>query len=139
LWELIAGSHHSSESILRDNPARIPPTIRLAALVICGLGVSSYSWSIENLAPIVVDTGKQSVLALMWTRVLESDTYHEMEFNLIKSEEVSGLSEGLRPAWLLMATHTDNPGFRSYGLFPNISVEDSEDSTWEKVGFKNRP
>jgi hypothetical protein len=52
-----------------------------------------------------------------------------MEFNLIKSKEVPGL----RQEWLLIAIHSNNPTFSSFGLFPDISIEDSEDGTPGKI------
>jgi len=122
LWLLVTtGAYDDLKSILLRHDGWIQPIVRLAALISCGLGVSSYTWVTEQLTPILVDTGKKSVLALMWTRVLESDNYHKMEFGLIKTEEVLGQE------WLLVATRTDNPGY-SYGLFPDVSVEDIRDN-----------
>lgn len=91
---------------------------RLSALITCGLGVSAFDWSIQNLTLISVTVNGRSFLGLAPTSVVQPG--NESEFSLIEGEGYLGFER-----WTLVARNAEMElGFYSVCLFPpDILIE----------------
>src|SRR5205814_8009646 len=85
--------------------------VRLAALVICGLGVSEVKWSEEHFSPVLVRCKHESFLAL-GPKLAENSGCED--YYIVKSETKYPAKQ---QRWALLAKSGEKDG--NFGLFPH--------------------
>lgn len=72
---------------------------RMAGLISCGLGISAFEWSEDNLTPVLVTFGGKKILALVPKSVLSSDRGYGFYLIRVARQELTDTRRFALVAW----------------------------------------
>lgn len=97
--------------LLKDaSSSFIDTLLQLTALVSCGLGISAFQWSKQNLTAVIVHFRNRDLLALIPKDVAENHSFETLKFHLARANEIRDTVE----RFVLVSTHP----ISSTGLYP---------------------
>jgi hypothetical protein len=115
--------------LLNRPPSWIPIATRLLALINCGLGASSYVWSLQNQTVVAVREWYNDLLGLVPISVW--DRRDALEFYVIDTVKLSRMD---KQGYSLIAVNPMEDNFRSVGLLEFYGTgRISLPSAWESL------
>jgi hypothetical protein len=112
--------------LLNRPPSWIPIATRLLALINCGLGASSYVWSLQNQTVVAVREWYNDLLGLVPISVW--DRRDALELYVIDTVKLSRMD---KQGYSLIAVNPMEDNFRSVGLYGTGRI--SLPSAWESL------